>query len=59
MTTHDTGWLKSSYSTGSNDACVEVRLTATTARIRDSKNPHGDTIRVPLTRWTRFTTRLS
>ncbi|MBW4716342.1 DUF397 domain-containing protein [Saccharothrix obliqua] len=51
---NDTGWFKSSYSTGGNDACVEVRLTEATAAVRDSKNPGGDSLRLPLTSWQNF-----
>ncbi len=50
----DTGWFKSSYSGPANDACVEVRLTPTTAGVRDSKNPQGPALRVPLTTWSGF-----
>ncbi len=50
----DTWWFKSSYSTGGNDNCVEVRLTDTTVGIRDSKNPHGPALRVPLATWSGF-----
>nr|WP_184698564.1 DUF397 domain-containing protein [Saccharothrix tamanrassetensis] len=56
---HDTEWFKSSYSTGGNDNCVEVRLTTTDAGIRDSKNPQGEALRVPRTRWTDFLSSLS
>jgi hypothetical protein len=35
----DTGWFKSSFSGAANDNCVEVRLTGTAARVRDSKSP--------------------
>lgn len=34
----DTGWFKSSYSSGDSDNCVEVRLTSGDVGIRDSKN---------------------
>ncbi len=39
--TRGTGWFKSSYSAGSNNSCVEVRLTEVEVGVRDSKNPHG------------------
>ncbi|MBW4716340.1 DUF397 domain-containing protein [Saccharothrix obliqua] len=51
---NDTGWFKSSYSTGGNDNCVEVRLTDATAAVRDSKNPEGSSLQVPLTSWHNF-----
>ncbi|MEV0680688.1 DUF397 domain-containing protein [Actinosynnema sp. NPDC050436] len=55
----DTGWFKSSYSTAGNDNCVEVRLTRDHVGVRDSKNPHGDALRVPLGTWDRLLDRLS
>jgi len=54
VNTHDTGWFKSSYSSPGNDSCVEVRLTAGAVGIRDSKNPQGQALRVPLGRWNDF-----
>ncbi|MBW4716339.1 DUF397 domain-containing protein [Saccharothrix obliqua] len=51
---NDTGWFKSSYSTSGNDNCVEVRLTGTTAAVRNSKNPAGDGLRVSLDSWRGF-----
>lgn len=38
---HDTGWTKSSRSSGGSDNCVEVRMTDTAVGVRDSKNPDG------------------
>ncbi|SDJ68610.1 protein of unknown function [Actinopolyspora mzabensis] len=38
---YDTGWIKSSRSSGASDNCVEVRLTDTAVGVRDSKNPDG------------------
>lgn len=35
----DTGWFKSSFSGAATDNCVEVRLSDSGARVRDSKNP--------------------
>jgi len=35
----DTGWFKSTFSSGGSDSCVEVRLTGDAAWLRDSKNP--------------------
>ncbi|SDR17788.1 MULTISPECIES: DUF397 domain-containing protein [Actinopolyspora] len=35
----DTGWIKSSRSSGGSANCAEVRLTSTGAEVRDSKNP--------------------
>lgn len=41
-------WRKSSYS-GDQGDCVELAHTATSGAIRDSKNPGGDHLEVPLT----------
>jgi hypothetical protein len=40
-------WRKSSYS-GSEANCVELAHTATAGAIRDSKNPDGGRLLVPL-----------
>lgn len=45
-------WRKSSYS-GHDGDCVEV-ASGSVVRVRDSKNPDGGTITMPLARWTRF-----
>jgi hypothetical protein len=37
----DTGWFKSTSSTGGSDNCLEVRITDTATGVRDSKNPGG------------------
>ena len=34
-------WLKSSYSTGGGNNCVEVAIIPDSVAIRDSKNPDG------------------
>jgi hypothetical protein len=50
-------WRKSSRSgTGNNGNCVEVALTATVARVRDSKNPQGRVLVLPAKAWTTFVT---
>ena len=43
----DTAWRKSSFS-GNEGACVELAHTATSGAIRDSKNPDGGRLIVPL-----------
>jgi len=53
------GWSKSSYSGGSTDNCVEVRITSTTVGIRDSKNADGDVIDITPAAWTTFLTGLT
>jgi Domain of unknown function (DUF397) len=40
-------WRKSSFS-GNEGACVELAHTATSGAIRDSKNPDGGQLVVPL-----------
>ncbi|MGH3768929.1 MAG: DUF397 domain-containing protein [Pseudonocardiaceae bacterium] len=66
MTTHravgrdelaDARWMKSSRSGTSGGNCVEVaHLTSGHRAVRDSKNPTGPALIVPLTGWTAFTT---
>lgn len=41
-------WRKSSYSEGNNAECVELAHSRQTVAIRDSKNPAGDRLTVPL-----------
>jgi hypothetical protein len=43
----ETGWRKSSYS-GNEGSCVELAYSATSGAIRDSKNPDGGRLVVPL-----------
>lgn len=46
MTPDRVRWRKSSRSSGQNGNCVE--LAHTRKEIRDSKNPDGPTLRVPV-----------
>ncbi|WP_433272939.1 DUF397 domain-containing protein [Actinosynnema sp. CS-041913] len=55
---HDTGWFTSSYSAGSNNSCVEVRLTDAGVGVRDSKNPAGPRLAVAATTWDAFVSGL-
>lgn len=55
---HDTGWFKSSHSAGSNNDCVEVRITGTRVGVRDSKNPDGPHLTLPTSAWTAFLAEL-
>lgn len=48
-------WRKSSLSTDQAN-CVEVAVAAGTVAVRDSKNPAGGVLAVPLPAWTAFTT---
>jgi hypothetical protein len=49
-------WRKSSYSSNSNDACVEVatNLPGTVVPVRDSKAPDGPALTFPASAWTSF-----
>ena len=50
-------WRKSSYS-ANEGACVELAHAATSGAIRDSKNPDGGHLEVPLTGLIAFADRL-
>jgi hypothetical protein len=47
-------WRKSSRSTDQAN-CVEVTITVGTVAVRDSKNPTGSMLAVPVPAWTAFT----
>ncbi|MDA3624511.1 DUF397 domain-containing protein [Saccharopolyspora sp. WRP15-2] len=51
---YDTGWFKSTRSSGSSNACVEVRLTGFAVAVRDSKAPDDGCIQVSHTAWRSF-----
>ncbi|GAB2997723.1 DUF397 domain-containing protein [Saccharothrix stipae] len=55
----DTGWFKSSYSSGGSNGCVEVRMTPAFVRVRDSKNPDGPRFRFTSRSWGSFLTGLA
>ncbi|WP_367134026.1 DUF397 domain-containing protein [Saccharothrix sp. HUAS TT1] len=59
MTTRDTGWFKSTHSSGGSNACVEVRLAPTTVGVRDSKNPDGPRFSFTSRAWSSFLARLA
>ena len=46
-------WRKSSYSGAGND-CIEIDLSETGARVRDSKNPDAGILRFGSAGWTPF-----
>jgi hypothetical protein len=51
----DVQWRKSSRSgQGGQDNCVEVALVDAAVAVRDSKNPAGPVLVVPMARWTDF-----
>lgn len=54
MRDYDTGWFKSSRSTGASNACVEVRLTGHGVFVRDSKDRASGHIAVPHRAWRAF-----
>ncbi|WP_436493496.1 DUF397 domain-containing protein [Actinokineospora sp. HUAS TT18] len=52
-------WRKSSFSSGTQNDCVEIALTPDHAGIRDSKNAHGPTLTVTPATWSTFITVLT
>ncbi|MEV7679098.1 DUF397 domain-containing protein [Streptomyces sp. NPDC088341] len=48
------GWRKSSYSSGNNDACLEVADGYADIPVRDSKNPTGPTLLFRPANWSSF-----
>jgi hypothetical protein len=46
MTTHPTGWRKSSYSDNAQN-CVELATTPGAAHLRDSKHPDAGSLTFP------------
>ncbi|MFE0185563.1 DUF397 domain-containing protein [Streptomyces olivaceus] len=48
-------WVKSSYSGGEGDNCVEVALSPGTVHVRDSKDRSIRPLAVTPTAWTAFT----
>jgi hypothetical protein len=52
----ETGWRKSSHSTGNGGNCIETRSTPGRMMIRDTKdNGHGPVLSVSPAAWQRFT----
>ncbi|GAB2666957.1 DUF397 domain-containing protein [Saccharopolyspora gloriosae] len=56
---YDTGWFKSSRSSTSSNACVEVRLTERVVSVRDSKDPQGGELSVGHVAWAAFLSTLN
>ncbi|GAB3117521.1 hypothetical protein GCM10027160_28220 [Streptomyces calidiresistens] len=55
----DPGWRKSSYSGGTENACLEVRDGVPgVVPVRDSKAPAGPALTVPETAWAAFVRHL-
>ena len=46
-----TGWRKSTLSDDAGDSCVEVALSVAGVAVRDSKNPVGGMLRLPVGAW--------
>ncbi|WP_406450246.1 DUF397 domain-containing protein [Streptomyces sp. NBC_00876] len=49
-----TGWVKSSYSGGSNGDCLEVATGYTAVPVRDSKAPSGPAVVFSADGWSSF-----
>jgi Domain of unknown function (DUF397) len=49
-----TPWRKSTFSSEGGGSCVEVALAEFGATVRDSKNPGGGVLRVPVHTWRRL-----
>lgn len=48
-------WIKSTFSDGNGNECVEVASLADGGRaLRDSKNPNGDILRFTAGEWSAF-----
>ncbi|MER5937740.1 DUF397 domain-containing protein [Streptomyces sp. NPDC001928] len=57
MTSTALQWFKSSYSSDSGQACLEVAFTPRTIHVRDSKNDPADspTLQIGPAAWSAFT----
>ncbi|KAA5832665.1 DUF397 domain-containing protein [Saccharopolyspora hirsuta] len=55
---YDTGWFKSTKSSASSNACVEVRLTDQAVTVRDSKAPDDGHVQISHSAWRKFLTSL-
>jgi hypothetical protein len=52
------GWRTSSYSVGNGD-CVQVAPAPGRVLVRDSKDPHGPALTVPVHAWRAFLTTIA
>ncbi|MCK1796242.1 DUF397 domain-containing protein [Streptomyces sp. XM4193] len=59
MTDQRLSWLKSSYSGGGGDNCVEVAMGQNAVHVRDSKERHRAALTLTLTAWSQFTAHLT
>ncbi|MBB5067852.1 hypothetical protein BJ969_000940 [Saccharopolyspora gloriosae] len=50
----DSGWFKSTRSSGASDNCVEVRISAYAVGVRDSKERSGPAFEFSLSSWGAF-----
>ncbi|HEV2782392.1 MAG TPA: DUF397 domain-containing protein [Actinophytocola sp.] len=54
-----TAWRKSSFSNQGGGSCVEVAFAEVGVAMRDSKNPGGGVLRVPVPAWRRLVAECS
>ncbi|MEV3949645.1 DUF397 domain-containing protein [Streptomyces halstedii] len=54
MSTTEPHWVKSSYSGGGGDNCVEVAAMPTAVHVRDSKDPAAGSLTASYEAWTAF-----
>ncbi|WP_299538622.1 DUF397 domain-containing protein [uncultured Streptomyces sp.] len=59
METTELTWLKSSYSGGGGDNCVEVAQALSHVLVRDSKDTRKPALAVSLSAWQAFACRAS
>jgi hypothetical protein len=57
MTERRPPWRKSTYSNGSS-SCIETAARPGAVAVRDSKDPAGPQLAIPVTSWLAFTRRL-
>lgn len=50
----DAGWRHGTGSTGSDSTCVDVAVRGGTVLVRDSKDPHGPSLRFGFDEWQVF-----
>jgi hypothetical protein len=55
----EVAWRKSSFSDGGGSSCVEVAWPMGGVAVRDSKNPDGGVLRLPVGAWGRLVAECS
>ncbi|MEE1752207.1 DUF397 domain-containing protein [Streptomyces sp. SP18CS02] len=58
MSTTDLVWIKSSYSGGGGDNCVEAAVRTDAVHVRDSKDTDRQSLAVGPAAWADFVSRL-